>query len=294
VVRGRPKAPSLYLCPNPECRKPGSPFPKYVPRNDSTDLYFYPFFRHEDGTKACNLSEILGKYKARKEILVECDRSGNEATDFRYYPKHRHKILKKFPIKEAHINKAMPVVIYNLSHDVAPNLSELCQDCNNRLYYIHDLRCKTCNNTTIMWCPKCQRHRDFSKQISSSKTNTDRQELLKELEKSNIYVADLQDINWFLDISKCGNKTSNKISKGACNFLKRLSKMHSKINMIITYGDNAFENSDKISTLYNCESMHFIDKYAILHKLKKKIDRRKILSAKGIQHYNKPERILAD
>ena len=242
MVRGRPRGPNQSLCPNPECRRPGYPFPKYVPRNDSTDRYYYPWFRHEDGTKDCNLSKILGKYKARQKIVVEYNRSANEATDFRYYPKHRHEILKQFPTKEAHIIKACPVVIYFLSRNVAPNLSELCQDCNNKLYYIHDLRCKFCNNTTIMWCPKCQRHWDFSQVVDTYKINIDRQILRNELEKSNIPVIELEDINWFLDVSNCDSRTGNKIPKGECNYLKRLSKMHSKINMIITYGDIALKN----------------------------------------------------
>ena len=294
MARGRPKEPSQRLCPNPECRKPGSPFPKYVPRNESTDLYFYPWFRHEDGTKDCNLSKILGKNKARQKTVVEYDRPGTEATDFRYYPKHRQEILKQFPLKEVHLSKAWPVVVYRLSRDVAPNLSELCRYCNNKLYYIHDLRCTICNNTTIMWCPKCQRHWDFSKLFPSSKTYTDRQRLMKELEKSNIQVAELQDIKWFLDVSKCDNKTSNKISKGACNFLKRLSNMHSKMNMIITFGDEASKNLDRISNLYNCDCLCFTDKHGVLDKLKKKIDRRNTLSDRGRKSYDSPRQILDD
>ena len=92
----------------------------------------------------------------------------------------------------------------------------------------------------MAWCSKCQLHCDFSRKVPLLNTSTfDKDTIRNELKNSNVTIAEPQDINWFLDVSNCDTKTSNKISKGACNFLKRLSGMHSKINMIITYGDNA-------------------------------------------------------
>ena len=213
MVKGRPRKPSEGLCPNPKCRKPGYPFGKYVPRNDSTDLYFYPWFRHEDGTKDCNLSKILGKYKARQKIVVEFNRSKNETTDYHYYPRHRHKFLKEFPLKEAHISKTLPLVVYELEklgqNLTIPNFMGMCFQCYGHCTHIHDIGCQFCNNTTIVWCPKCQLHCDFSRKVPSiNGTTFEKDTIRNELKKSNVKVAELTDINWFLE-------TSNRITKRA-------------------------------------------------------------------------------
>jgi len=37
--------------------------------------------------------------------------------------------------------------------------SGICPKCGNRLYFIHDIRCTECDNQTIVWCPRCEKHR---------------------------------------------------------------------------------------------------------------------------------------
>jgi hypothetical protein len=33
-----------------------------------------------------------------------------------------------------------------------------CPKCKGYMTYIHDLKCLICDNTTVVWCPKCQTH----------------------------------------------------------------------------------------------------------------------------------------
>lgn len=33
-----------------------------------------------------------------------------------------------------------------------------CPQCSGKTTFYHDMKCKKCNQTTITWCPQCERH----------------------------------------------------------------------------------------------------------------------------------------
>jgi len=42
--------------------------------------------------------------------------------------------------------------------DEIPDYRFICPRCHEKCTFIHDLRCKICNDRTIVWCPKCEKH----------------------------------------------------------------------------------------------------------------------------------------
>jgi RecJ-like exonuclease len=33
-----------------------------------------------------------------------------------------------------------------------------CPACKGKTTFYHELKCKECNQTTITWCPRCEKH----------------------------------------------------------------------------------------------------------------------------------------
>lgn len=51
-----------------------------------------------------------------------------------------------------------------MSYEFLDDLAEIpdyrfrCPRCNEKCVFIHDLRCQTCNDRDIVWCPRCEKH----------------------------------------------------------------------------------------------------------------------------------------
>jgi hypothetical protein len=273
MAGGRPREIGEEVCSCQGSDKLG--FTYFTTVNRDGDVYFYPHFRHNDRTIKDHAVEDWGP----TQNVAEYYRISGDVTTY--------------GLKGAHRSKGSPVVVYDFhrlkQNKEFPDFVGLCGICYGHCNHIHDLLCDICNETTICWCPTCQQHWDFSGLINAhrldSRTSHHERDLEAELNNSGIQFLKLEDLRWFL-------KTSKKIATTAREFLLRLSSLleDSNQNIIITYGENANKETERIAMSFHCDFANFIDKYGILKKLGKKIQLRK----KQEHIYNHPAHTLPE
>ena len=197
--------------------------------------------------------------------------------------------MKKLPLKEAHINKAFPVVIFTIVQEKVNDYGGKCQVCDDVLTFWHDIRCAKCDQRLVMWCPTCQIHRDFSDEIHPIKLSNE-YNLNAELKRLKIPILDKSKISRFL--KKLQGKED--VLPGII-FLKELSdviaKSNAKEKTIIIYGEKAAEFANHISSDKRCQYSTISyrnDKYGILEKLQKAT----ITREEQINRYNYPSQTL--
>ncbi|MGH9973176.1 MAG: hypothetical protein ACRD93_04690 [Nitrososphaeraceae archaeon] len=120
------------------------------------------------------------------------------------------------------------------------NFSGICRQCFCRCIRIHDLRCSVCDNTTIVWCPSCEKHWNFEG-IVKAKMIFREKNLEKELKKLKRNSLKMGELKWLI--------SNNKIQGDALDFIQKLYRLlkdnYDTKKIIITYGHEAIEEAKR-------------------------------------------------
>jgi hypothetical protein len=293
-VRGRPSNPRTEICPKHKTL--GYTRFKTTWNGDypGSKRRRYRYFVHKD-PKIGDHPIPVDKYERYKrvksntiQVLREYNRlKGKEVTTFLYNQEKRLLI-------QAKPNYALPIIVCELREEEIPDFSGICRRCNGRCNRLHDLRCSICNNTTVVFCPKCQCHYDFSRQVHPVTVPRGKvsERKLRELRKNSLK---LEEIEWLLKdttIQAQGkdNKENNseiRQQKKICEYLNGLHQQLLKnfetqppsYKIIIAFGKDAVALIKELSRFKSFQKIEERkDSYGVIAKIEERRKHRENLS----------------
>lgn len=262
--KGRPRKIGTEAC-STHRDKLGFTYPNYVCKKSA--VYCYPKFRHNDRT----IGDHYVYDASAAQYTREYDRKKTQVTDFQFHPE------STIPMKQASMIPALPIVIIYLRDVEYPEIKEACPQCSGKCTYTHDLRCGACNGETVLWCPQCLCHIDFSERIDLVKIPID-QILKRELKKLKKKSIKLRELEWLLKHKTLqtleGDSQRAKRQRQVNEFVQKLKNLLEEgqppyYKVIITYGKDALTDAHRIlrSPSFRGKIEEELDKYGVLAKI---------------------------
>lgn len=270
MARGRPRKTGSEAC-STHREKLGFTYPSYVHKKSA--VYCYSKFRHNDRTIRDHYVYDESAPQYGREY-----RRPAEVTVFQFHPE------SNIPMKQANIITALPIAIYYLRDEEYPEIKEACPQCSGKCTYIHDLRCGFCNGESILWCPQCLCHIDFSERVKPVKIPVD-QILKRELKKLKKKSIKLRELEWLLEDEVLqipeGDSRQAERQKQANEFVQELKNLLEKgqppyYKVIITYGKDALTDAYRIlkSPSFRGTIKEELDRYGVLAKIQQRRNKR--------------------